>query len=60
MAEAHVYVISAGDSAVKVGIAMRPKERLRALQTAHYQRLSLFDSIAADVQGRSGRIQRGP
>jgi hypothetical protein len=48
--EVSVYVIAAGDSAVKVGLAMRPRERLRALQTAHYERLSLFDSVVCTEQ----------
>jgi hypothetical protein len=58
-----VYVISAGESAVKVGLATRPDERLRALQTAHYQRLSLFSSIvctgaaeAIEVEQRAHRL----
>jgi Meiotically up-regulated gene 113 len=42
----YVYVISAGEAAVKVGLATRPAERLSALQTAHYQHLTLFYSIA--------------
>lgn len=62
MVEVSVYVISAGDSAVKVGIAMRPKERLRTLQTAHYERLSLFDTVvctedeAPTVESRAHRL----
>lgn len=39
--KAYVYVIAAGEEAVKVGRARDPKQRLRELQTSHYQRLSI-------------------
>src|SRR5665811_448824 len=39
---AYVYIISAGSDAVKVGRAVDPKQRMRDLQTSHYQRLSLI------------------
>jgi hypothetical protein len=40
-----VYVISAGPEKVKVGKANNPQQRMRDLQTGHYETLSLFHSV---------------
>jgi hypothetical protein len=51
-----LYVIAAGDEAVKVGIAGDVQARLRDLQTAHYLRLRVVgfcpggSGLEADVQ----------
>jgi hypothetical protein len=42
---AYVYVISAGPEKVKVGKANNPQQRMRDLQTGHYETLSLFHSV---------------
>ncbi len=43
--EAYVYVITAGDEAVKVGVARATWRRLKELQTGHYKKLSIAHQI---------------
>lgn len=46
-----IYVISAGPLAQKIGISKNPGDRLAALQTGHYARLSLeFARSSRDAQ----------
>jgi hypothetical protein len=61
--ESHVYVIAAGNSAVKVGIAKDTKKRLKALQTGHHELLRICDSVvcsgeylAMDVEREAHRL----
>lgn len=41
MSEDHVYAIAAGERAMKIGRAWQPHSRLKDLQTAHYEKLTL-------------------
>jgi hypothetical protein len=41
MSEDHIYAMAAGTRAVKIGRAWEPHSRLKCLQTAHYEKLTL-------------------
>jgi hypothetical protein len=49
-----VYLIRCGDSGmVKIGFALNPEQRLRELQTGHWETLSLIRVIEGDIGAES-------
>lgn len=44
----HLYIIGSDHPPYKVGISKNPKERLRALQTGHPERLQLHYMVEAE------------
>jgi hypothetical protein len=56
--EAFVYVIAAAADAVKVGVARDTWNRLRALQTGHYQKLSIAHQIGFSEEDEAYAIER--
>jgi hypothetical protein len=45
-----VYFIAAEDGPVKIGVATKPKNRLKELQTSHHQRLAILATCDGDVE----------
>lgn len=56
--EAYVYVISAGDDAVKVGLARDTLNRLKALQTGHYRKLFISHQVGFTTVDEAYAIER--
>jgi hypothetical protein len=56
--EAYVYVIVAGDDAVKVGLARDTLNRLKALQTGHYKKLFIAHQVGFPTVDEAYVIER--
>jgi len=52
-----VYFISAGATPIKIGVSYDPAERLAALQTAHYQKLSLLYTIECKERSQAFELE---
>ena len=52
-----VYFISAGATPIKIGVSYDPAERLAALQTAHYQKLSLLYTIQCKERSQAFELE---
>jgi hypothetical protein len=55
--KAYVYIISAGDEAVKIGVAKNVQRRLKGLQTGHCKKLSIAYEIALAGRDRAYAVE---
>lgn len=54
----YLYLIAAGNHHVKIGISDNPNARLRELQTAHYERLTLMCTVQCKDRAGAFALER--
>jgi len=53
-----IYLILAGDAAMKIGVSLNPEERLEELQTGNHLELRLIASFYCGSQKKSMRVEK--